>query len=70
MSKVFVKSFIEIPEEVNWIAGDENGKVWGYECEPEQNKKIFSWVSSSGHAWMLYEGRPPKNWKDELYTWS
>lgn len=68
-NKVFVKAFVEIPEEVNWIACDENGETWGYEVEPEKNNENFSWLSS-GQAWLLYTTRPPKDWKKEIYTWS
>ena len=59
---------IEIPNWVNWIAVDKDGSVFGYLIEPYKVLKGRWWGSSEDNE-KLYRGKPPKNWKDELYTW-
>ena len=66
MSKLKVE--IEVPEWVNWIAVDYDGEVWAFAKKP---RCMDSWWSGkSGRSIALYLGSAPKNWKDELYTWS
>ena len=61
---------IVVPDWVNWIAVDENGVVYGYEEKPRHSEFFHGeWIIDSGDMCELYKGKPPKNWKDELYTW-
>jgi len=67
-----MKVEVVVPDWVNWIAVDENGEVWGWEKEPSQyncNSHSF-WDAGYGMSSRLYNAPPPKNWKEELYTWS
>lgn len=66
-----LKVEIVIPDWVNWIAVDKDGSVWGYETEPRAIQ-FGQWDTLSGLSIeeILYRTKPPKNWKDELYTWS
>ena len=68
MSKLKVE--IEIPDWVNWMAVDKSGDVYGYEFEPSLKMNGQMWDHVKGNLYNLYTGEPPKNWKDELYTWS
>ena len=63
-----------VPSWVRWIAVDEDGKCWGYEVEPRLpfisiNEWLLNPGKNGGRFVKLYEGKPPKNWKEELYTW-
>lgn len=66
MNKMKVE--IVIPEWIRWIAVDKNGDVFGYDEKPRrvENKEWYAECRLT----KLYSGSPPKNWKDELYTWS
>ena len=64
---------IEIPDWVRWIAVDKDGTTYAYENKPTKRLGDCYW----GHKWpkfgnmkFLYTEKPPKNWKEELYTWS
>ena len=57
---------IEIPDWVRWIAVDKNGLTEGYSIRPEPETR---WWLSRDESVILYRAKPPKNWKDELYTW-
>ena len=59
----------KVPKWCKWIAVDENGECYGHECDPTDEISVFGWASK-GNICFLYEGKRPKNWKDELYTWS
>lgn len=70
MSKLKVEIEVNIPIWTNWIAVDESGDVYAYENEPR--KEYDSWdvnLKKHGELKFLYKDKPPKNWKDELYTW-
>lgn len=60
----------KVPIWCKWIAVDENGSCWGFSLKPESF--VFMWDSYKlgCESVALYKGNPPKNWKDELYTWS
>jgi len=62
-----------VPKWVNWMAVDENGQCWMYESKPIANVDVWFIpfnVERKRKFKKLYEGKPPKNWKEELYTWS
>lgn len=63
-----INADIVIPEWVNWIAVDWDGVVRGYSNEPKALS--YSWENRGGYKTILYKGKKPKNWKDELCTWS
>ena len=67
-----LKAEIVIPDWVNWIAVDKDGAVFGFAVEPACRSSV--WDYAEADEWDLdcaeiYKGKPPKNWKDELYTW-
>ncbi len=61
----------EVPDWVRWIAVDKNGECWGFENKPKISLGFPSmWdVYMAGNTSKLYHGEPPKDWRDELYTW-
>jgi len=62
----------KVPDWCKWIAVDKNGECWAYSIKPEINKQEepYKWWPQQHGLWMpLYEGKTPKNWKNELYTW-
>ncbi len=63
----------EVPDWVKWIAVDKDGECWGFEMKPEhRNNCPNTWdniVNENSSAIHLYTGKPPKDLKDELYTW-
>jgi len=65
-----LKAEIVVPDWVNWIAVDSDGDAWGYSAEPFRSKSLQGvWNIYRADSVMLYSGKPPKNFKDELYTW-
>ena len=58
---------IPVPDWVEWIAIDEDGTACGYADEPHCDDR--EWIAISFLCVFLYQGKPPKNWKAELYTW-
>ncbi len=53
-----------------WIAVDKDGKCWEYPTKPFASSIFSIWGAASfSKGKILYKGAPPKNWKDELYTW-
>jgi len=62
-----MKVEVIVPDWVNWIAVDKSGRGFGYIRRPAKGCEM--WVNGEGFV-CLYQGNPPKNWKDELYTWS
>lgn len=68
MNALKVEIKVEIPDWVNWMAVDESGEVWAFEEEPFMDGTIWT-CGLEGKAEELYQSKPPKNWKDELYEW-
>lgn len=62
---------IEIPDWVRWIAQDAGGMWCCYSKKPKNDEVDYGWTLLGGDIdWkILYKGKKPKNWKDELYTW-
>ncbi len=61
----------EVPDWVRWIAVDKDGECRGYELEPEKWMHI-KWRAVStviSPSIFLYIGKPPKDWRSEIYTW-
>ena len=66
-----LKVEIVVPEWVNWMTVDSSGFCTGHETKPKQTPYLNgSWFVNERRTCFLYSGKPPKNWKDELYTWS
>ena len=61
----------KVPKWCKWIAVDKDGECWAFENKPATNTvyKCVWDTCFSDEAVRLYKGKPPKNWKDELYTW-
>ena len=71
MNKIKVEIEVIIPEWTNWIATDKNGSVFSYEKKPVRGRDEWDHCYPDyGNMQFLYRDKPPKNWKDELYTWS
>lgn len=62
---------ITVPDFVNWIAIDEDGRCWGYATKPANTLRLNQWFGKQKKVAtvLLYHAAPPKNWKEELYTW-
>ena len=68
----------DVPSWARWLAVDENGTCAAYRTKPtpirEQYQQGYWSIDGfdlSGKTFVdLYKGKPPKNWKAELYTWS
>ncbi len=63
------------PEDVSkwcrWIAVDKNGECWEFSGKPLAFSAFEIWNNTQPIKYrLLYKGEPPKNWKEELYTWS
>lgn len=53
-----------------WIAVDEDGFCYEYSIKPDNKRSIGEqWLNNGGQEKFLYKGKPPKNWRNELYTW-
>jgi hypothetical protein len=63
-----MKVEVVVPNWVNWIAVDKDGYVFGYSAKPH-TEKDGSWNTDDSVLESLYIGKPPKNWKEELYEW-
>lgn len=61
----------KVPKWCNWIAVDQDGCCWAFSREPSTGVSSFpyKWDNWFGEAERLYNGKPPKDWKQELYTW-
>ena len=62
----------KVPSWCKWMAVDKNGDCWAYSLKPEAGILLAPnvwWPQQYGKWKMLYRGKPPKNWKDELYQW-
>ena len=66
----------KVPSWCKWIAVDKSGECCAYRKKPKPNADFNGYpalwcghcVSDADYV-TLYRGKPPKNWKDELYTW-
>lgn len=67
MSKFKIE--IEVPDSINWIACDEDGRWYGYKEKPYINSDYSDHWNSLGKEYLLASVGPTKNWKDELYEW-
>ena len=61
---------IEVPTWVHWMATDESGSLWFYQCKPIVLSEHNAWAESKGNSQFAAYIRPPKDYKQELYTWS
>lgn len=61
---------IPVPSWVRWMATDQSGSLWFYGRKPIVAPEHAAWVESKGHAQFAAYIRPPKDYKQELYTWS
>jgi len=66
----------DVPSWCKWIAVDEDGMCVAFNVKPKSLDNVLGgagfWDGSrqaSIDCLELYKGKPPKNWKDELYTW-
>ena len=58
-------SGIELPDWVLWIAQDENGAWWAYECEPLQQET--GWYENEvGRRIKLKSAEPNPDWRGSL----
>jgi len=60
---------IEVPYWVRWMATDACGSLWFYGRKPLIALEHAAWVESKGCAQFGAYIRPPKDYKQELYTW-
>ena len=66
-----INAEVVIPEWTNWIAVDKCGQVYAYEHKPILGSYHDSWMNTTGHnTELLYDGVPPKDYKQELYTYA
>ena len=64
----------DVPNWCKWIAVDDNGDCYCYDARPVKMRDIGGeyWNGSEirgERQIFLYHGKPPKNWREELYTW-
>ena len=61
----------KVPKWCKWIAVDPDGGCHAYRVKPRHGVIFSEWIIFDGYSShkFLYRGKPPKNWKDELYTW-
>jgi len=65
-------SGIDVPNWVRWIAQDGDGIWWMYSLKPKIKGDRLSerWYPQQHGDWLpMHEGKPPKNWEEELYRW-
>jgi len=58
---------VPIPDWVNWIVQDADGEWYGWEDEPHPVNEV--WHCRHGMSTFIAHGIPPKNWKEEIYTY-
>jgi len=58
-----------IPSWVHWMATDESGALWFFQYKPELIRNLAAWAPNKGHERFAASIRPPKDYKQELYTW-
>lgn len=59
---------VAVPDWANWIAVDKDGTCYAFADKPVKRARVWD-VSGFSASRILYRGKPPKNWKEELYTW-
>lgn len=55
-----------IERAINWVAQDQNGEWWGFQCEPQTNETGWSYTEDSLKLKLKRED-PNLNWRDTLY---
>ena len=64
--KVITKDLL-LPDWVNWIAQDKDGKFWGYEIHPIRiSGTMPGWITLGWKAKFICQGPPNPNWQDTL----
>ncbi len=60
----------DVPDWCKWIAVEQSGVCFAFSKEPFVSH-IFAFLGAApfSKGKFLYKGAPPKNWKEELYTW-
>jgi len=64
---------VHVPSWVRWMATDDGGALWFFKHKPIISKTHKVWVESnnlSTPAEFVGFIRPPKDYTQELYTWS
>lgn len=64
----------DVPSWCKWIAVDKDGDAYGFKNKPVILIKSNLWALALKEGGLskfkkLYKDKPPKNWKEELYTW-
>lgn len=56
-------------DNADWIAIDENGRVWAYDLKPTVNELWRNWSNSvdGGSLWEIGTVAPPEDFTKELY---
>jgi len=58
-------SNLDLPKWILWVAQDEDGACWGYECEPHQHE--HGWYENEvGRCIKLLKGQPNPDWRSSL----
>jgi len=60
---------VVVPKWVKFIAQDKNGRWFGYINEPTPITRQWAMSGVNDGLLFLYQGIPPKNFKNELYEW-
>ena len=61
---------INVPDWVRWMATDQSGSLWFYALKTTVSINHTAWTNDFGAAIRAASIRPPKDYKQELYTWS
>jgi len=65
---------VEVPSWCRWMAVDANGALWFYKRKPTYSSKYDAWLETDTNVATMSDIagniKPPKDWKQELYTWS
>lgn len=64
---------VRVPNWVRWMAVDKTGALWFYQHKPISSTNYEAWLELAKHTFSLSDLagfiKPPKDWKQELYTW-
>ncbi len=65
---------VNVPSWTRWMATDKNGNLYAYAHKPIQYAWGDAWIETSSKVETsirrLGTIQPPKDWTQELYTWS
>jgi len=63
---------ITIESWVKWMAVDQSGSLWGFSKKPIIALEHAAWLENAQYTLSQFIGniKPPKDYKQELYTWS